>query len=76
MLNEVFALDLVQEAATLRVGFRIVCEACGSLQIKLADPAKLNPEYMVHCGRCDADRGTLAELHDLARSNTKTVFEI
>jgi len=55
-------------------GLKIVCEARGSLSIRAVEPAA--PETTpIHCGRCDAVRGTLADLHDLARRGTD-VFEL
>jgi len=52
----------------------VVCNHCGGLSIKMMDPTKLAPTATIHCGRCDAVRGTLADLHDLARQ-AKDVFE-
>jgi hypothetical protein len=57
-----------------RSRFKIVCEACGSLSIKVADPANSSSANLVRCRRCNAVRGTLDELHDLARHG-KDVFE-
>jgi hypothetical protein len=57
-----------------RSGFSIVCAECGSLSIKIVDPATAPDTTLVHCGRCGAIRGTLADLHDLARRSTD-VFE-
>jgi predicted Zn finger-like uncharacterized protein len=54
--------------------FKIVCEDCGSLSIKVADPANSPNATLVRCGRCNAVRGTLEELHDLARRGND-VFE-
>jgi hypothetical protein len=68
-------MQLAQETAAAAVGFKVVCDACGSLQIKLADPTKAGAETLVRCGRCDAVRGTLDELHSLARAS-RDVFEI
>jgi hypothetical protein len=50
--------------------FKIVCEDCGSLSIKVADPANSPDATPVKCGRCGVVRGTLGELHDLARRST------
>lgn len=50
--------------------FKIVCDECGSLSIKVNDPATAPDDTVVRCGRCNAARGTLAELHDLARGST------
>ena len=61
-------------ATRARSRFRIVCEDCGSLSIKVADPANSPNATFVLCGRCNAVRGTLDELHDLARHGND-VFE-
>ena len=55
-------------------GFRLVCDRCGGLAIKIADPTKSSDSTPVQCRGCDAVRGTLGELHDLARRATD-VFE-
>jgi hypothetical protein len=55
-----------------RPGFKIVCEQCGSLSIKVIDPVNSPVTTVVHCGRCDTIRGTLAELHDVARRGNDT----
>jgi hypothetical protein len=57
-----------------RSGLSIVCADCGSLSIKIVDPATAPDSTLIHCGRCGAIRGTLADLHDLARRSTD-VFE-
>ncbi len=57
-----------------RSGLRIVCDECGSLSIKIFDPATASDTTLIYCGRCDAIRGTLADLHDLARRSAD-VFE-
>jgi hypothetical protein len=49
-----------------RSGFNVVCKDCGSLSIKVADPANAPRTTPVRCGRCGAVRGTLADLHQLA----------
>ncbi len=49
-----------------RSGFKIVCNDCGSLSIKVADPVNAPGTTPVQCGRCGTIRGTLADLHDLA----------
>ncbi len=65
-------MHLEHETSSAAVGFRVVCDACGGLQIKPVDLGK--PASIVHCGRCGAVRGTLADLNDLARGS-KGVFE-
>jgi ribosomal protein L37E len=50
--------------------FKFVCERCGSLSIKVADPVTSPLTTVVECARCGAVRGTLGELHDLARRSS------
>jgi hypothetical protein len=66
------SIDLHQSGT--RSGLKIVCEACGGLSIKAVDPAAAPNATLIHCGRCNAVRGTLADLQDLARRSTD-VFE-
>lgn len=54
--------------------FKIVCDDCGSLTIKPIDPAHTASETKIQCGRCNAVRGTLADLRALAHRG-KDVFE-
>jgi hypothetical protein len=54
-------------ATRARLRFKIVCEDCGSLSIKVADPANSPATALVRCARCNTVRGTLEELHELAR---------
>lgn len=65
------SIDLHRSAT--RSGLKIVCEACGNLSIKAVDPAAPG-ETLIHCGHCNAVRGTLSDLRDLARRSTD-VFE-
>jgi transcription elongation factor Elf1 len=55
--------------------FKFVCEACGSMTIKIASLERATETTIVECGRCDAPRGTLAALRDLARQGRSNVFE-
>lgn len=56
--------------ARQRSRFKVVCEGCGGLSIKIEDPANSPATVLVRCGRCNAVRGTLAELHEMARRST------
>jgi hypothetical protein len=67
-------MNLTHHATSARPGFRIVCDRCGGLSIKMADPTTSPTTALVQCRRCDAVRGTLGDLHDLARRGTD-VFE-
>jgi hypothetical protein len=53
-----------------RSQFKIVCDECGSLSIKIADPTNLPENALVQCGGCRAIRGTRKDLHALARRST------
>ena len=63
-------MNLEQHQRGERPGLKIVCEECGSLSIKVVDPATAPGTTSIQCGRCNAVRGTLADLHDLARRGT------
>jgi len=65
-------IDLHQ--STERSGLKMVCDGCGSLSIKAMDYATAPRATVIHCGCCNAVRGTLADLHDLARRSAD-VFE-
>jgi hypothetical protein len=54
----------------MRPGLKIVCEVCGNLSIKPIDPAGTDDDASVHCRRCNAVRGTIADLRALARQAT------
>jgi hypothetical protein len=51
-------------------GLKIVCEVCGDLSIKPIDPADAGDGANIHCRRCNAVRGTIADLRALARQST------
>jgi len=53
-----------------RSRFKIVCADCGSLSIKVEDPANQPVTTLVLCSGCGAVRGTLGDLQDLARLAT------
>jgi len=67
-------VKIAPHPTSARPGFKTVCQECGSLSIKVADPVNAPGTTAVQCGRCGAVRGTLAELHDLAR-RADDVFE-
>jgi Zn finger protein HypA/HybF involved in hydrogenase expression len=55
--------------------FKFVCDACGSMTIKVASPERAPETTIVECGRCHSPRGTLAALRDLARQGRSDLFE-
>jgi hypothetical protein len=67
-------MNLAQQQTTGEIRFKMVCDRCGSLSIKLSDPINLPSSTAIQCGGCSAIRGTLADLQDLARRG-KDVFE-
>jgi hypothetical protein len=67
-------MNSLQRPVAEATGFKIVCSECGGLSIKGLDPAKSESADIVWCGHCDASRGTLADLHVLARRG-KDLFE-
>lgn len=65
-------MSLQQKA--ISTGFKMVCADCGSLAIKVADPAHASGDTIIRCRRCNAVRGTVADLHVLARRG-RDLFE-
>lgn len=55
--------------------FKMVCDQCGSLAIRGADFANASAATRITCGRCDSVRGTLEELHNVARDSGSDAFE-
>ena len=51
-------------------GLKVICEACGGLSIKAIDPANAADGEEIHCRRCNAIRGTMADLRALAQRAT------
>jgi len=49
---------------------KVVCETCGDLAIKVIDLANAPDSAEIHCRRCNAIRGTVADLRELARRST------
>jgi hypothetical protein len=55
--------------------FKFICDGCGSTSIKVAYPERAPETTVVECGRCNAPRGTLAALRDLARLGRNDLFD-
>lgn len=47
--------------------FKFVCDVCGGLTIRIANPERAPDSAVVECGRCSSPRGTMAALRSLAR---------
>lgn len=63
-------MNLSDHPCEMQPGLKIVCEVCGNLSIKPIDPVDALDDASVHCRRCNAVRGTLADLRALARQST------
>lgn len=63
-------MSLADHACETPTGLKIVCEVCGNLSIKPIEPADAPDGTSVHCRRCNAVRGTVADLRALARQST------
>jgi hypothetical protein len=66
------AMKVDDPTVTARPGFKMVCDECGGLSIRVADLVHAPTATLIQCGRCGTVRGTLSELHDLARRGTKS----
>jgi len=64
-------MNVDQHQTEGRPGLKVVCEECGNLSIKPIDPASA-PDALtkIYCRRCNAVRGTVADLRELARRST------
>ena len=64
-------MNLDQRQPERRSGLKVVCEECGNLSIKPIDPASAPDDLAkIYCRRCNAVRGTVADLRALARRST------
>jgi hypothetical protein len=63
-------MGLLDHSSETQSGLKIVCEVCGNLSIKPVDPVDPDDGAPVHCRRCNAVRGTVADLRALARQST------
>ena len=63
-------MSMLEHPSETHSGLKIVCEVCGNLSIKPVDPADADDGAPVHCRRCNAVRGTVADLRALARQST------
>ena len=63
-------MGLLDHPKEAQPGLKIVCEVCGNLSIKPIDLANAGDGAHVHCRRCNAVRGTVADLRALARRST------
>jgi hypothetical protein len=64
-------MNVDQHQPEARPGLKVVCEQCGNLSIKPIDPASAPDDLAkIYCRRCNAVRGTVADLRELARRST------
>jgi hypothetical protein len=62
-------MNIDQHQQMAQSGLKVVCQECGNLSIKAIDPDSA-PDIAVHCRRCNAVRGTVADLRELAQRST------
>lgn len=65
---------MILEQQAISTGFKIICTDCGSLSIKATDPEHASDDTIIECRRCNAVRGTMADLHKLAQ-HSRDLFE-
>ena len=63
-------MGLLDQTRETQPGLKIVCEICCNLSIKPIDPVDAEDGTSVYCRRCNAVRGTIADLRALARKST------
>ena len=63
-------MGLLDQTRETQPGLKVVCEICGNLSIKPIDPVDAEDGASIHCRRCNAVRGTIADLRALARRST------
>jgi hypothetical protein len=63
-------MNLSDRACEAKPGLKIVCDVCGNLSIKAINLREAEDGASVHCRRCNAVRGTIADLRALARLST------
>jgi hypothetical protein len=63
-------MNVDQHQPETRPGLKVVCEECGNLSIKPIDPSAPDDLAKIYCRRCNAVRGTIADLRELARRST------
>ena len=63
-------MDLLDHLCLERSALKMVCDVCGDLSIKAIDPVDAKDGASVYCRRCNAVRGTVAGLRELARRAT------
>jgi hypothetical protein len=56
--------------------FKLVCDVCGSLTIKIENPTTAFPSTIVKCGRCDAPRGTIGALRDYSLTKDSNLWKL
>ncbi len=57
------------------MAFQLVCTNCESIGIIIEDPEIAPPSTLVRCRQCEAVRGTIGELRDLAISHRRDLFD-
>jgi hypothetical protein len=67
-------VKLVESETLEKAGFKVICDRCGNLSVKLPELSQQVATSVIRCGKCGEARGTLEELQHLARHGS-TDFE-
>ena len=57
------------------MAFQLVCAKCDSVGVIIDHGELAPPSTIVRCSHCEAARGTLGELRDLAVSGRRDLFD-
>ncbi len=58
------------------MAFQLVCAKCNSVGVIMDHGELAPPSTIVRCSHCEAERGTLGELRDLASSGRRDLFDM
>ena len=57
------------------MAFQLVCVECGSVGVIIDGSELAPPSTIVKCSHCQAARGTLGDLRNLANSGRRDLFD-
>jgi len=57
------------------MAFQLVCAKCDSVGVIMDHGELAPPSTIVRCSHCEAERGTLGELRNLAISHRRDLFD-
>jgi hypothetical protein len=59
----------------LTMAFQLICAKCDSVGVIIDHGELAPPSTIVRCSQCEANRGTLGELRNLASSGRRDLFD-